>query len=168
MENNKIILQPGQRIRTLGLYQPFATLMLHGKIETRWVGSSRNGKLKKPPFPFGKYLIYSTKKAYDYFEVLNIAGKHHAEILKLEAGEDWATYHLKGCAICIGDLVDIIDPIKKTTKNTFVKYAPALNGCRRVGLVFQNIQRIKPFEFKGGKQGIGFLHWTDVEKIEII
>ena len=45
------------KIRTLGFYQPFGSLMLHGKIETRWV---RKGK--KPPFPLGKYIFYTTQK----------------------------------------------------------------------------------------------------------
>lgn len=53
------------KIRTLGFYQPFGTLMLHGKIETRWVKVG-----KKPPFPEGKYLFYSTQKRCKYDKLL--------------------------------------------------------------------------------------------------
>lgn len=170
--NNKIVLKPGQRIRTLGLYQPYATLMLHGKIETRIVGSvvdkkTRKRKWRKPPFPFGKYLIYATLKSYDFFDVQRISAKDADRIHVLEASDDWATYHLRGVAICVGDLVEIIDPITPDTKNTFVDYLEPTEDERRVGLVFQNVERIVPFPIKG-KQGIGFVESADINKIEII
>lgn len=43
-------------IRTLVIYQPYATLMGHGKLETRWVKHGR-----KPPFPRGKLKPVITK-----------------------------------------------------------------------------------------------------------
>lgn len=165
--HNKIILKPGQRIRTLGLYQPFAGLMLHGKIETRMVIIDR-----KPPFPFGKYLIYATKKEYHPSDVKHIAGRYYNSVVEIQR-KDPETFKILGMGICVGDLVEIIDPVERWNQKTFVDL-PAIEydvhnwpERRRVGLVFQNVERIKPFEIKG-KQGIGFLSDAEVDKIEII
>lgn len=160
-----------QKIRTLGLYQPFATLMLYGKVETRWVSTG-----KKPPFPLGRYLIYSTIQCYDYFEALGMMTDDQSEDaqdcfrkeLQVSGGtidpvsKDFITGH----AICIGDLIDIIDPILPSTPKTFVKYIEPCSR-RRVGLVFENMKRLKPFPIKG-KQGIGFLSDEDRAKIQIV
>lgn len=148
-------------IRTLGMYWPFSVMMLHGKIETRWV---RNGK--KPPFPLGKYLIYTTKKGYNTDELLE------CEMITLEQYDEIkkALYTEKiifGIPLCIGDLVEIIDPIMPDTPNTFVSYQAPDVCNRRVGLVFKNVKRVKTFELKG-KQGIGFLTEEQKSKLEII
>jgi hypothetical protein len=159
------------KIRTLGLYQPFASLMLHGKIETRWVPVG-----KKPPFPLGEYLIYATQKCYSFAQGLDLMGDQQSQALNIfktefdlgEKGTINPTTRrlITGHAICIGNLVSIIDPILPSTKNTFVEYiAPC--SRRRVGLVFENMKRIEPFPFKG-KQGIGFLSEEDQAKIKFI
>jgi len=164
-----------QKIRTLGLYQPFATLMLHGKIETRLVSSyfcpERNKVIdKKPPFPLGKYVIYSTQKFYRIWQSVAIMGRFSKHAFDTIKGDP--TEHLKGYAIAIGDLVKIIDPIEPQ-QSTFVDLQPYeydihnYPTARRVGLVFENMRRIKPFKFKG-KQGIGFLSKEDEEKIKFI
>ena len=155
------------KIRTLGLYQPFASLMLHGKIETRLVAIDR-----KPPFPIGKYLIYSTKKVYLFDEAKDLVMRRYAEdanrVLKGEP-----TRQMRGYALCIGFLKEIIDPIEPWNAKTFVDLPSIVNdgngwpAWRRVGLVFENMKRIEPFEFKG-KQGIGFLSEEDQKKIKII
>lgn len=168
MKQAEIFPPTVQKIRTLGLYQPFAGLMLHGKIETRMVIID-----KKPPFPLGKYLIYSTKKKYSPSEVEHIAGQFYNILSRIENGEDCAIFQEFGKAICIGDLVDIIDPVKDYEPKTFVDL-PAIEfdvhhwpARRRVGLRFENIQRIKPFPFNG-KQGVGFLSEKDKLKIELV
>ena len=142
---------PFYLVRTLGLYQPFATLMLHGKVETRWV---RKGK--KAPFPLGRYLIYSTKKYYKPSqELATLCGYvNYNRLMQIVQGKDetWPN----GRAICIGDLVKIIDPIcPPFNQNTFVNNEWETQTHRRVGLVFENVKRVKPYEFTG-KQGVGF------------
>lgn len=110
-------------IRTLGLYQPYATLMMppYNKIETRWVKAG-----KKPPFPLGQYLIYSTKKAYPTKEVKEISGGYYEEVRKNIIAEsirtspaypnrhgvrwinaDGSVEFLNGHALCIGELVEL-------------------------------------------------------------
>jgi len=148
-----------ETIRTLGLYQPYATLMLHGKIETRWVYHT-----KKAPFPLGKYLIYSTKKAYSVGEFRSIAGDHYPEAERTFM--DDPTIQLNGYALGIGDLIKV-EPLSgwEATLRTFVD--PDMRQVESIdpftidsrvlwGLYFENMRRIKPFPFKG-KQGIGFL-----------
>lgn len=157
-------------IRTLGLYQPFATLMLYGKIETRFISGN-----KKPGFKPGKYLLYSCQKAYDFFDALNMMGDEadlaeehfEKEYQRLFSTIDAKTKgFLQGYAICLADLTKIIDPITPDIKNTFVEYVAPCSR-RRVGLVFENVQRLKPFEFKG-KQGPGFLDEKYLSQIELI
>lgn len=170
---NKIILKPGQRIRTLGVYQPYAGLILHGKVETRWVGSiidKKTGerKYRKPPFPFGKYLIYATIQKYRMTQVAVISGVEETEHIFAVQRENYISdFVIHGKSLCLADLVEIIDPITPETKNTFVLYQPPTEMQRRVGLVFQNLQRIEPFTFKG-KQGVGFFSEDLLPKIQFI
>jgi hypothetical protein len=168
-------------IRTLGLYQPYATLMLHGKIETRWV---RDGK--KPPFPLSQYLIYSTKKYYTSEEFSNIAGKYASDGRKKIENDPslsvkWMSKNQplninKSWAIAVGTLTEVelfrpqqqpmafVDtgmpsfPVKHvdTKGNLIVLWA----------LIFENVKRIKPFEFTHGKQGVGILKDEDRNKIQ--
>jgi hypothetical protein len=160
-----------EKIRTLGLHQPFASLMIHGKIETRLVTLGR-----KPPFPIGKYLLYATKKEYFWEESSGVMGRYAQgahEILKKEP-----TRHFRGYALCVGDLVRIIDaecdPINEIhSEKTFVDLPSLVRDVhgypawRRVGLVFENMKRINPFPFKG-KQGIGFLSDEDYKQIKYV
>lgn len=158
-----------EKIRTLGLYQPFATLMLYGKIETRWVNYP-----KKAPFPLGKYLIYSTQRCYDFFEAEQMMGEevdlaHRHFKTEINYGKGTINPETKdfilGHAICLGDLVHILDPITPDIHHTFVEYmAPCTR--RRVGLAFENMQRIEPFKFKG-KQGVGILTEEQKKLIKI-
>lgn len=160
-------------IRTLPLYQPYASLMLHGKIETRWVN-----KNKKPPFPLGKYIIYSTKKSYSWDSFKELSGEYFEKAMRILNNE--ATPN--GVAICTCDLVKVEDAYPLLMPETYV-------GLERIGeqldldseaselvidgqklrfLHFQNVKRIKPFPFKGGKQGVGFLSKEDEDKIVYI
>ncbi len=156
-------------IRTLGLYQPFASLMLHGKIETRLVTIDW-----KPPFPLGKYLIYSTKKFYHPEDCKHVMGNYYDYANRILHNEKFhePTIDLRGYALCLGDLVSIADPIRPC-KETFVDLPAVVMDIhnypawRRVGLVFENMKRIKPFPFKG-KQGIGFLSDADKDKIKFV
>jgi len=148
-----------EHIRTLGLYQPFATMMLHGKVETRWVR-----KYRRPPFPLGKYLIYSTQKKYKYPELCSISGVGFAEQIESINFND-VTGHMRGYAIAFGELKAVVDMTEEMEQQCFVRYAES-EDYRLVALKF-DLQRIVPFRFKG-KQGVGKLHWTQHEKIKII
>lgn len=155
-------------IRTIGLYQPFATMMLYGKIETRWVDVGR-----KAPFPLGTYLFYSCKKEYDMEDVMHLSGQHFGILDNnyshdLDGPHPWGL----GSAGAIGQLVSIIDPLvppfdvktfiddgkwKRTVTRTSTdgKLRKSVDQ-RRIGLVFRNVTKIVPFPITG-KQGVGFL-----------
>lgn len=156
-------------IRTLGLYQPYAELMMHGKIETRWIRAGR-----KPPFPLGRYLLYSTKKCYTLQELSHIAGgKQYNRIHNIINGLSLSY----GTALCVGDLVKIIYIVPGMDDETFVRYQHPIfeidkkrNGLVKrvmIGLIFGNVRPIKPFPFKG-KQGVGFLQPEDAAKIQYL
>ncbi len=147
------------KIRTLGFYQPFGSLMLHGKIETRWV---RKGK--KPPFPLGKYLFYTTQKSWDLFTLYEWCGPQIMLNINSTLQDD-KTKKLKEVALGIGDLVEVRPLTIADQPLAFVKYIGEkyefINGIEvekvQWALIFKNVQPISPFEFKDGKQGVGFL-----------
>lgn len=162
-----------ETVRTLGLYQPFATLMGHGKIETRWVQAGRMA-----PFPEGTYLLYSTQKAYTDNEFGNIAGEWAADGWELAWQDD--TLQLDGYALWVGKLVkrSYLQPNERM--NAFVGYpSQYFDGSKYYsfnekgdpiylwGLHFENVKRIKPFIFKG-KQGVGILTKEQKELIEFV
>lgn len=161
-------MMPNVPIRTLGLYQPYAELMMHGKIETRWIRAGI-----KPPFPLGPYMLYACKKAYKLTELSQLAGeKQYGRIHRIING-----LHINyGMALCTGELKKIIYVVPGMEDETFVRYQGPIEFLDkkgrpvkrvRVGLIFENIRRIKPFPFKG-KQGIGFLSDEDRAKIQYL
>jgi hypothetical protein len=157
-------------IRSLGFYQPFGSLMLHGKIETRWCREGR-----KPPFPKGKYLLYTTQKICDAATMEDWCG---VELIKLIGktlnGETTTRYRRR--AIAIAELYDIKEMLPTQEKDCFVKFVGDevrvdKNGIAHLYiqqcLYFKNIQRVQPFIFKG-KQGVGILTDEQKEKIEVV
>lgn len=148
-------------IRTIGLYQPYASLMLHDKVETRWVIQG-----KTAPFPLGMYLIYATQKRYSDTQFRSIAGCWHKSA-ELKLATD-PTKSLTGHAIAVGELVarfpfsdreyysvsecdtfvDVEDPTYFDEKKAIWK--------RLWCLKFADVKRIKPFRFSG-QQGVGYL-----------
>lgn len=181
-------------IRTLGLYQPFATLMLppHDKIETRWVPVG-----KKPPFPLGWYMIYSTKKRYDWQEVKNLSGSYwealrlemkHEKELKL-ANPGNLLYDriddLQGYAIGFGQLIEVRPWTPLTSPQTFIDVDPyqcdehdmngvpkqwqpnvVIDGYGLWNLVFDKMYRVNPFPFRG-KQGVGILTFEERQRLQV-
>ena len=133
-------------MKALSWKQPFASLMLHGKIETRvWKTDYR-----------GQVLICASKKPYSLQEVLNICGDYQftriMNTLGLRYPGDFNNLNC-GYAIAVGDLVDC-RPMKKEDENLgFVQYNPVL-WCH----IYQNVKPIVPFLFKG-RQG-----WTNVDE----
>lgn len=157
-------------IRTLGFYQPYASLMLHGKIETRWCSQHR-----KPGFPLGKYLFYSTKKSCDHKKLLEWCGgnTHMIDRINYVLKED-ETKELNGYAIGMGDLVRIrlMDPrdepdayVSFVGKRIFKEEAVwKYQYC----LEFKNIKPIKPFPWAWGGQGINYVRDEARKQIEFI
>src|SRR5712675_443943 len=160
-------------IRTLGFYQPFCSLMLppYDKVETRWVRVGR-----KVPFVMGKYLFYSTKKPCGTEDFYNWCGNELVNLINtLLSNED--TVKLDGYAIAIAQLRKIDLMTKNDEKRCFVEcvgswYRKDKNGTeheyKQVCLFFEDVQRIEPFEFNFGKQGIGHLPLSEYEKIKIL
>lgn len=111
--------------------EPFATLMLHGKIETRtWHTNYR-----------GYVLICASKKMYSVEEVTNISGEVQSERLwEIILKKPLATGH----AIAIGDLVECRPMTPQDEDKCFVKYNPKL-WCHVYGCVIP----IEPVPWKG-------------------
>ncbi len=171
-----------QKIRTLGFYQPFSSLMLppYDKIETRWV---RKGK--KPPFPLGKYLFYTTLKPCDNPTLIEWSGADVVDNI-IHMFRDEPTKSLYGYAIGIADLVEIKLLAPEDEPMAFVKFVGEKEDIlfkekdvlKRLeiskvfkvqwGMHFTNRQRIEPFKWEFGKQGVGFVPESELCKIKII
>lgn len=153
------------KIRTLGLYQPYANLMLPpaNKVETRWVKKGR-----KAGFPLGVYLIYSCRKAFTEEQFLAIAGDTNA-ISAMTYLDDDGRPLLAGYALGMGLLKELkIATTSDDYEDTFVEPAIDRTGAyQRWTLRFEGMMRIQPFPFKG-KQGIGFLNDEDRKKIKFL
>jgi hypothetical protein len=140
-------------ILALSWKQPFASLMLCGKIETRvWKTKYR-----------GEVLICASKKSYSLKELNDICGQYQLyrifDTLHCDLG---CVDDLCGLAIAIGRLVDC-RPMQKTDEdNCFALYNPDL-WCH----VYEDVREIKPFPFRG-KQGWSKLDKTTFDKIEYI
>lgn len=147
-------------IRTLGFYQPFGTLMHHGKIETRWV---RKGK--KPPFPLGKYVFYTTANECSYETLEDWCGidivVEIEEILQYDV-----TRNFSKSILSYGELIEVRPLTKEDEPKAFVKFIGEKifkdkNGKDVVkvqwALIFKNVQPITPVPYHHGKQGVGFL-----------
>lgn len=154
-----------KKIHALSWNQPFGTLMLYGKIETR----------KKPTKVRGKVLICTCKEPYADNQVLGIAGdEQYARIREAKnIYADDPTWNLNGYAIGIAELTDCRLMYNSDENDCFVKYrsrivhddftAPALYCW-----VFSNVQRIVPFKWNFGKQGWGFVPESELSKISLI
>ena len=133
--------------------------MAHGKIETRWV---RKGK--KPPFPLGKYLFYSCQKACENHTLFEWCGPEIMFSITSTIGAD-ESRKLNKMALSVGDLVDVRKMQQEDEGKAFVKFIGE-RAIEKKGemveetqwcLVFENVRPIKPFEWKYGKQGVGFV-----------
>jgi hypothetical protein len=145
------------KIRTIGFYQPFCSLMLHGKVETRWV---RLGRFAA--FPLGTYIGYSTKIGCSIEKMKEWCGDLYDYTCRMLA--DDATQHMHGYALWIGDLIKIGKMYPYQEKECFVKYdSPQIRKDKngqpheywQQVMYFENVVPIEPFEFKFGKQGVG-------------
>lgn len=140
-----------EKIMALSWNQPFASLMLHGKIETRKYKTNVRGRI----------LICSCKEVYPNYKLFNISGPLH--MLKInETLCDELTKELLGYAIAIGNLTDCRKMQLQDSMLTFTNFTENL-WC----WIFKDVRRIKPFEWKG-KQGWKKLNENEKGKIEIL
>lgn len=107
--------------------QPYANLMLHGKIETRTWNTNYRGLV----------LICASKIPYTTSIVNIISDMNIYEMLKNEKIE-------LGSAIAVGNLVDCRLMKPEDEKQCFVKYSPNLY-CH----VYEDVKAIEPFKLKG-------------------
>lgn len=159
------------KIRTLGFWQPYGSLMLNGKIETRIIEQG-----KKPPFPLGEYIFYTTQKSTPNPILFDWCG---AEIMSsiIDANRNEPTANLHGYAIAKGELTSIRPMTKSDEVRCFIRYFGVIEKTDKQGkkryyhqqcLIFEDVKRIEPFEFKFGKQGIGIANDEVVMKIKPI
>lgn len=119
-------------IKALSWRQPFANLMLQGKIETRtWSTKIR-----------GQVLICSSLKPYSADEVVNISGDKQYSRICEEVG--LITASDCGVAIAVGELIDCRPMRPEDENRTFVEYKSGL-FCH----IYANVRPIKPFPWKG-------------------
>jgi hypothetical protein len=140
-------------IRALSWNQPYASLMLHGKIETR----------SYPTKVRGKVLICSCVKEYNFKVVDKISTQQGRFNIYRILNTEPSCYNLpKGKAIAIADLVRCRLMQPGDAPLCYVEYRPGL-WC----WVFENVQAIQPFPWKG-KQGWSILDDATKAKIKIL
>jgi hypothetical protein len=123
-------------MRALTWKQPFANLMLHGKVETRtWATDYR-----------GLVMICAAQEPYDMADIHRISGtEQHSRVIEQDGTGPWVT----GMAIAVGELVGCHAHRKEDEDATFVGH---LRGFRLYCHIYRNVRPIKPFPWKG-KQG---------------
>jgi hypothetical protein len=143
-------------IRALWWKQPFASLMLHGKIETRRYPTKVRGKVLicacKTPYTFEQVSLLSCDS-----QIMNIldllCSFSYSALIRTES---------LGQAIAIGDLVDCRPHTLQDMPKSFVNHDAGLFSW-----IFENVQHIEPFEIKG-KQGWAILDEETKAKIKIL
>lgn len=142
---------PDKPIRALSWKEPFASLMLHGKIETRtWATSYR-----------GWVLICASKAPYNARQIDSLANKRHQIRITgvlLDAGRDINP----GMAIAVGFLGNCRHMLPTDAEKCFVDYHPDLYVH-----IYMDVQPIVPFPWKGS-QGWRTLGPEDKAKIKLL
>lgn len=157
-----------EKILALSWKQPFASLMLHGKIETRvWPTNYR-----------GLVLICASLKPYSDTQILNICGKeqylHAHKTLNGNSG-------LPGHAIAIGKLVHCRPMVKEDEDKCFVEYQEPWLATDKNGIltkkaamgiktklwchIYEDVKPIEPFPWSGTQ---GWKEVTEEQKKQII
>lgn len=142
-----------EQIRALSWKEPFATLMLHGKIETRtWATSYR-----------GLILICASKQPYAIKVIKSICGERQfARITELFEKLNIDVSFTCGQAIAVGRLVDCRPMKKEDEDKCFVEYYSDLY-CH----IYEDVKPIKPFSWKG-VQGWKIVEQDIISKIEFL
>ena len=126
-------------LKALSWKQPFAELMLHGKIETRTWNTHYRGLV----------LICSSKKGYNFNQVHNISGDKQFPIITNVLGRNndhWLNNYRSGIAIAVGRLVNSRPMTKKDEDSCFVEYNPGL-WCH----AYEDVREIEPLAWKGSQ-----------------
>lgn len=161
--NQEII---NSKVMALSWKQPYADLMLHGKIETRsWPTKYR-----------GLVLICSSKNRYGVNDMLEISGVNcFTDFLKFIKSRSF--FH-QGKAIAVGRLVDCRPMQPEDEALTLVKYRKPwvetrcrgkkkqykLVECQLWCHVYEDITPIEPFDWTGTQ---GWKELSDEEKLFI-
>lgn len=115
--------------------EPFASLMLHGKIETRCWNTNYRGSV----------LICSAKVPYDSFDVERISNVNF--LRQINRLLSWDEMRLTlGCAIAVGKLVDSRLMTIHDEEKCFVTFRPELY-CH----VYEDVRAIVPMPWKGSR-----------------
>lgn len=123
-------------IRALNWKQPFASLMLHGKIETRtWDTKYR-----------GFVLICASKKEYTDEQLDSISGLRQTNRI-INTLHPFNINEWLGKAIAIGRLVDCRPMRRRDEDKCFVKYRPELY-CH----IYEDVDPIEPIEWIGAQK----------------
>lgn len=121
-----------QRLLALSWKEPYGSLMLHGKIETRsWKTNYR-----------GWVLICCSKIPYNSASVLNISGMKQMNRMGSKLG--YVIFGKPQNAIALGRLVHCRPMTKTDEDSCFVQYHEGL-WCH----IYQDVQPIQPFLWKG-------------------
>ncbi len=142
-----------KEMKALSWKQPFATLMLHGKIETRTWNTSYRGLV----------LICASKIPYSVDQNVVISGYHQmTRITNLFLEHDLAKSDFLGYAIAVGELVDCRPMVPEDEDDCFVRWDMGLY-CH----IYKNVRAIDPIPFKG-RQGWTKLTPDFVKKLKYI
>jgi len=151
---------PNQTVRALSWKQPFASLMLHGKVETR-VWDSKY---------LGWVLICASKAWYSGSKCEEIAGEQQMERINKIIEESKCEEFPTGKAIAIGKLVrsttmknaGLFGGVQNTEDKCFVTFNSDLYMH-----IYEDVQPIVPFYWKG-KQGWSTLDEETKSKIILL
>lgn len=157
-----------ERILATSWKQPYADMMLYGKIETRlWPTKYR-----------GLVLICSSLHSYSDHELAEISGDGYLFKFVQLVNKDYSAKFLRGHAIAIGRLVNCRPMNLKDEARTLVKYkAPCTTTecrgkLRQYKIVerhiwcheYEDVTPIKPFPWKGTQ---GWKELTEEDKLQI-
>ncbi len=125
-------------IQALSWKQPFASLMLHGKIETRTWNTLYRGDV----------LICASAEPYLEFAIIELCHEHQIKSIN-HILSDEKIANVFGKAIAIGYLSDCRLMTKEDEEKCFVEYAtgPKPLWCH----IYTNVKAIKPFDWKGSQ-----------------
>lgn len=130
-------------MKALSWKEPYASLMLKGKIETRsWATNYR-----------GKVLICATRRAFTLTDLSAIAGAQQLSRIRQRVPE---TDYLRSKAIAVATLSDCRPMTKADEDLCFVKFKEGLY-CH----IYTDVQPIEPF-FWTGVQG-----WSKVPEVVV-
>ncbi len=137
METKKTeLFTSDQEIFALTIKQPYADLMLHGKVETRTWNTHYRGWV----------LICSGGRAFKQYQVHSISRFEQMDRIAEVLGKDYMAYTKarSGIAIAVGKIVDSYPMTKEDEDKCFAHYYEGL-FCH----VYENVRPIKPFPWSG-------------------